>query len=60
MVDDGTGADLRERQSGLGLIGMRERVEMLGGQLEVTAQPARGFNIIARIPVAERVAETTR
>jgi two-component system sensor histidine kinase UhpB len=60
MVDDGTGADLRERQSGLGLIGMRERVEMLGGQLEVTAQPARGFNIIARIPVGERVAETTR
>jgi signal transduction histidine kinase len=50
LVDDGCGTDLRERQRGLGLIGMRERVEMLGGEFHVTTEPARGFGIFARIP----------
>lgn len=50
MVDDGCGADLSERKFGLGLIGMRERVEMLGGQFHVTTEPARGFGVLARIP----------
>lgn len=51
ITDDGRGADLNESPSGLGLIGMRERVEMLGGQLRVTTGPGQGFSIDARIPV---------
>jgi signal transduction histidine kinase len=43
-------------ESGLGLLGMRERLEMLGGQLDITAEPGRGFNIRARIPM-EKYAE---
>jgi signal transduction histidine kinase len=49
--DDGRGADPDQVHVGLGLIGMRERVEMLGGQWRITTGPGQGFNILARIPV---------
>lgn len=51
LADDGGGADLGQKSVGLGLIGMRERVEMLGGEFQVTTGPARGFRLFARIPV---------
>jgi len=51
MVDDGCGTDLATKTSGLGLIGMRERVEMLGGHFELTTAPGRGFGIHAAIPL---------
>lgn len=53
LVDDGCGTDLSESKVGLGLIGMRERVEMLGGQFHVTSEPARGFSVLARIPASD-------
>ena len=34
----------------LGLIGMRERVEMLGGSFSITSSPSRGTSIFAEIP----------
>jgi two-component system, NarL family, sensor histidine kinase UhpB len=39
---------------GLGLIGMRERVAALAGQLEVTSDPGKGFELRVRIPVDVR------
>ncbi|HEY0685008.1 MAG TPA: sensor histidine kinase [Steroidobacter sp.] len=53
VTDDGRGAEPGEIRSGLGLIGMRERVEMLGGQWKITTAPDRGFRVFARIPVSE-------
>ncbi len=53
VSDDGRGADPGETNGGLGLIGMRERVEMLGGQWRVTSARDRGFSLFARIPVGE-------
>ena len=53
MLDDGRGADLNASTAGLGLIGMRERVEMLGGQLRIDTAPSRGFAVHARIPVGQ-------
>jgi two-component system, NarL family, sensor histidine kinase UhpB len=53
MLDDGRGADANSSTAGLGLIGMRERVEMLGGQMRIETAPARGFEVHARIPVNE-------
>jgi two-component system sensor histidine kinase UhpB len=50
VVDDGRGADPAAKTLGLGLLGMRERVEMLAGELRVTTAPANGFGIFARIP----------
>lgn len=55
MADDGCGADLTQNTSGLGLIGMRERVEMLGGRFELTTAPGRGFSVHAVIPLSGTV-----
>jgi glucose-6-phosphate-specific signal transduction histidine kinase len=49
--DDGVGADLRIHGTGLGLIGMRERAELLGGQFHTTSRPGHGFALIATLPV---------
>jgi signal transduction histidine kinase len=51
ITDDGRGADLQRLPEGVGLIGMRERIEMLGGQWHVATQPGAGFAITARIPL---------
>lgn len=52
IADDGCGADLQHITPGMGLIGMRERVEMLGGQWCVQTHPGEGFRIVASIPLA--------
>ena len=36
---------------GRGLVGMRERVALLGGQLDVTSDPAQGTRVSATVPV---------
>ncbi|MCI0534387.1 MAG: PAS domain S-box protein [Verrucomicrobiales bacterium] len=36
----------------LGLLGMRERVEMIGGNITIKSAPAKGTAILARIPLA--------
>ena len=50
VADDGNG---RADPQGSGLRGLADRVEALGGQLTVDAQPGRGTTVTARIPVAE-------
>jgi signal transduction histidine kinase len=51
IEDDGRGfsAD-QESPDGLGLIGMRERVGLIGGRLEVESSPA-GSTIVVEVPV---------
>ena len=51
VADDGVGANPDAHTRGLGLIGMRERVAALGGRLEITSAPGRGFELKAQIPV---------
>jgi signal transduction histidine kinase len=46
------GGASRVRGSGQGLIGMRERVEACGGQLQAGPRPGGGFRVWARLPVA--------
>lgn len=48
--DDGRGA--AEIVPGNGLQGMRERLERLGGRLDVASAPGRGFEVTAWIPAA--------
>lgn len=50
--DDGNGAEPAE-QCGWGLIGMRERLTLLGGMLRTHAQPGTGFTVEADIPFQE-------
>jgi signal transduction histidine kinase len=52
VKDNGQGSQPDATRSGLGLVGMRERVEMLGGTLRVQSEPMRGFEIIAEVPFA--------
>ena len=47
--DDGRGVEVLA--SGHGLNGMRERIEALGGRVEVASKPAEGFRIDAWMPL---------
>jgi two-component system, NarL family, sensor histidine kinase UhpB len=51
ITDDGLGVDLTTPTSGLGLIGMRERIAALEGTLEMTSSPGCGFQLRAAIPL---------
>jgi signal transduction histidine kinase len=55
VVDDGTAAansnGSRSAQGGHGLIGMRERVGLHGGQLSVGPRPTGGFGVRATFPL---------
>ncbi len=51
IADDGLGpVGDPEASGGHGLIGMRERVQLFGGELEVGPGPAGGFLVRARLP----------
>ena len=52
IEDDGVGLELEEveREGRLGLVGMGERTEMLGGNLLVESAPGAGTTIVAEVP----------
>jgi signal transduction histidine kinase len=52
--DDGRGFDPVVETDGFGLLGMRERVELLQGTLAVQASPGNGTTINATFPVISR------
>jgi signal transduction histidine kinase len=58
VEDDGVGYDAETTVADkrLGLVGMRERVQLAGGRLEVESELGRGTTVIARLPVANAVA----
>ena len=52
--DDGRGFDTRQDAAGFGLIGMRERVALVDGTLDVRSLPGAGTDVHAEIPVRRR------
>lgn len=56
--DNGVGFDVQSAQEravqgvSLGLLGMQERVLLVGGQIDIISQPAQGTEIRARFPIA--------
>jgi signal transduction histidine kinase len=59
IADDGQGFDLHEAAAlakggqHLGLWSMRERIEQLGGRLQIDSQPGSGTTIQATVPLGE-------
>jgi signal transduction histidine kinase len=53
VEDDGVGFEpARARGGGLGLVGMRERVGLLGGRVAVESRPGAGTTFVAEVPLA--------
>ena len=54
VTDNGTGFDPQSVSSNghYGLMGMRERMEMLGGTLSISSEPAKGTTVEIRIPLS--------
>lgn len=58
IQDDGIGFDVEQvlakpRDSGMGLIGMRERLGILGGRIDVRSAPGRGTDVECVIPLED-------
>ncbi|MFD8420344.1 sensor histidine kinase [Streptomyces sp. NPDC059466] len=51
IVDDGRGAAGNGSAQGFGIVGMRERVGLLGGRLSAGPRPEGGFRVAARLPL---------
>jgi signal transduction histidine kinase len=48
--DDGSGFDPQTANEGFGVAGMRERADMLGGDISVQSSPGNGTTVTARLP----------
>lgn len=51
IEDDGRGFDMQGEVTGFGLIGMRERVGLLGGEMHVDSSPGGGTRLHVTMPV---------
>lgn len=52
--DDGSGFEPSSPTNGIGLVGMRERVELLNGTLTISSMPGQGATVAASFPVRRR------
>jgi signal transduction histidine kinase len=50
LRDDGDGFTVKDRHDGLGLAGMRERTEQMGGTIKVTSAHGKGTKIVVTVP----------
>ena len=62
VKDNGTGFDVTKLfpTGGFGLRGIRERVEILAGQVEIVSSPESGTSVEVRIPVGQKSKEAPR
>jgi signal transduction histidine kinase len=57
ILDDGRGGEVEAASAGHGLVGMRERVGLYGGELAAGPKPGGGFEVRVTLPVAPRAAQ---
>lgn len=57
VADDGKGMDVAVLddpvRAGLGIVGMKERLQLLSGRLEASSLPGRGTEMIAVLPIGD-------
>jgi signal transduction histidine kinase len=60
VSDEGAGfdPDSNKAKTGIGLIGIRERLLLVGGEVSIESQPLRGARIVARVPLPEQGKDT--
>src|SRR5258708_2320826 len=58
VLDNGRGIAHPEKESGFGLVGLRERFELLGGQVVYGQAEQRGFRVSVRAPVPAETRES--
>jgi signal transduction histidine kinase len=53
ICDDGVGFDppLVQDRGGLGLRGMKERVEKISGAIQIASEPGRGTRVTVHVPL---------
>jgi signal transduction histidine kinase len=51
VEDDGQGFDPDDEHEGLGLLGIRERLALLDGGLEIESAPGKGTTLVAEVPL---------
>ena len=54
VSDDGAGMPADTDTTGVGITGMRDRIEAVGGQFEIVSTPGQGTSIHGTIPDGER------
>jgi len=54
LRDDGDGFKVKEQHDGLGLAGMRERVEQMGGTLKITSARGKGTDVLITLPFIDQ------
>src|SRR5437867_6980476 len=50
LCDDGDGFKAKDRHDGVGLTGMRERVEQMGGELKIASSRGKGTKVTVLLP----------
>jgi PAS domain S-box-containing protein len=60
VSDDGIGLPESARSTSLGLLGMRERARLLGGDCVVRRRLPRGTTVSLRVPIPERRTDTDK
>lgn len=55
--DDGQGFEASSARRGSGLQGMADRLEAVGGRLDVRSSPGRGTTVTGRVPVGDQERE---
>ncbi|MEQ8176485.1 MAG: sensor histidine kinase [Syntrophomonadaceae bacterium] len=54
IKDDGIGFDpdkISNKQESYGIVGMKERVELFGGQLDILSEPGEGTQVVIKVPL---------
>jgi signal transduction histidine kinase len=53
VIDDGSGFNTASHRTGSGLQGMADRLEAIGGSLDVRSEPGRGTTVSGMVPATE-------
>ena len=57
--DDGIGFDPEAGWSGFGIAGMRERLALAGGSVEISSEPGAGTTVVATLPAAHEASSSS-